>query len=142
MLIETWCDLGVEECRTILPIGFDVGIQIVFNPKGIYKRIRLVVSVLSFTVARTKCKDGVSEKTESPGERAKSVELLKMSERTSAGEEQGPSTVDTRMSELRGTENFGSRRALQCPVIARCDDNAEALEAQTGVAAGYASALR
>ena len=112
MLRETWCDLGVEECRTILPIGFDVGIQIVFNPKGIYKRIRLVVSVILITVVRTKCKDGVCAKTGSPRERAKRVELLEMSEWTSAGKAQGPSTVDTRMSVLRGAESVGSRRVL------------------------------
>jgi hypothetical protein len=82
----------------------------VFNPKGVYKCIPLVVSVVLFTVVRTKCKDGVCAKNESPRERAKFPKLSKMSEWTSAGKAQGPSTVDAKRSVLRSRESTGGRR--------------------------------
>ena len=83
-----------------------------FNPEGVYTRIPLVVSVVLFTVVRTKCKDGVCAKTESPRERAKSLKLLEMSEWTSAGEAQGPSTVDAKWSVLRSRKSDGGRQVL------------------------------
>lgn len=49
-----------------MPIGFDVGIQVAFNPKGIYKRIPFVDSVVLFTMVRTKRKDWWGAKTMSP----------------------------------------------------------------------------
>jgi hypothetical protein len=49
-----------------LPIGFNVGIQIAFNPERIYERIRLVISVVLFTMVRTERKDGSSAKTKPP----------------------------------------------------------------------------
>jgi hypothetical protein len=49
-----------------LSIRFDVGIQIAFNPERIYDRIRLVISVVLFTMVRTECKDGISAKTKPP----------------------------------------------------------------------------
>jgi hypothetical protein len=55
-----------EKSRVILPIGFNVGIQIALNPKGIYKRIRLVISGILFTMVRTERKDGISAKTKAP----------------------------------------------------------------------------
>lgn len=81
-----WSNLCHKERRTILPIGFGIGIKIVFNPKGVYKRISLVVSVVLFTVVRAKCKDWWCAKTRSPREGEEEVvKLIKMSEWTPAG---------------------------------------------------------
>jgi len=129
MFGDTWCDRRSKECRTILPVGFNVGIQIVFNPKGVYKRISLVVSVVLFTVVRTKCKDGGCAKTKSPRGRAKDLWLIEMSEWTSAGKAQGPSTVDTNWSVLRSGEKtkgrsvvcFYARKLRRCRSFRRPD---------------------
>ena len=113
MFGDTWCDRRSKECRTILPVGFNVGIQIVFNPKGVYKRISLVVSVVLFTVVRTKCKDVGCAKTASPRVRAKDLKLVGMSEWASAGKAQGPSTVDANWwSVSRGRVSIGGRCVL------------------------------
>ena len=72
MFGDSCCNRWVEKCRTILSVRFDEGIQIVFNPERVHKRIAFVVSVVLFTVVRTKCKDGVCAKTKSPREKAKS----------------------------------------------------------------------
>lgn len=112
MLKDIRSDLWGEECRTILPIGFDVGIQIVLNPKGVYKRIPLVVSVVLFTMVRTKCKDGGCAETESPRGEAKDLKLVEMSEWTSAGKARGPLTVDTKVSLLIGRISVGGKQVI------------------------------
>jgi hypothetical protein len=80
-----WSDFCYKERRIILRIGFGKGIQIVFNPKRVYKRISLVVSVVLFTVVRTKCKDWCCAKTRSPREGTEVLTLIRMSEWTPAG---------------------------------------------------------
>lgn len=57
-----------DENSIVLTIGFDVGIQFVFNVERIYKSIRRiepVVSVFLLTMVLTKRKDRVSAKTTS-----------------------------------------------------------------------------
>ena len=83
-----------------------------FNPEGVYTRIPLVVSVVLFTVVRTKCKDGSCAKTESPRGEAKNLKLVQMSEWAAAGKAQGPSTVDAKWSVLGDRKNIGGRQVL------------------------------
>jgi hypothetical protein len=63
---DRWSGFRGKKSRVVLSIRFDVGIQIAFNPERIYKRIRLVISVILFTMVRTERKDGSSAKTEPP----------------------------------------------------------------------------